>query len=58
MILIQISQKKMLQMANKHMKRCSTSHIIREIQIETAMRYLFIAIEMFRVWNTGNMKCW
>ena len=48
----------MLQMANEHMKRCSTSHIIREIQIETAMRYLFIAIEMFRVWNTGNMKCW
>ena len=58
MILIQISPKKMLQMANKHMKRCSTSHIIREIQIETEMRYLFIAIEMFRVWNTGNMKCW
>ena len=45
-------------MANKHMKRWSTVYIVREIQIETTVRYHYTSIRMAKIWNTDNPKCW
>ena len=47
-----------IQMAKKHIQRCSASLITREMQIKTTMRYHLTQVKMAIIKKSTNDKCW
>ena len=43
--------------ANKHMKKCSTSSVIREMQIKTLLRYHLLPVRMLIIKKSRD-RCW
>ena len=47
-----------IEIANRHVRRCSTSVIIREIWMKTMMRYRLTPVRMAEINNTGDNRFW
>ena len=45
-------------MAEKHLKKCSASSIIREMQIKTILRFYLTPVGTAKIKNSGYSRCW
>jgi hypothetical protein len=45
-------------MAEKHLKKCSTSLVIREMQIKTTLRFHITIVKMAMIKHSGDSRCW
>jgi hypothetical protein len=45
------------QMAEKHLKKCSTSSVIQEMQIKITLRFQLTQIRITKIKNAGDSRC-
>jgi hypothetical protein len=45
-------------MAEKHLKKCSASLVIREMQIQTTLRFHLTPVRMAKIKHLGDSRCW
>jgi hypothetical protein len=50
--------KEKMQMAKKHMKKCSPSLAIKEMQTQTTLKFHLTSVRMALIKNTTNYNCW
>ena len=44
-------------MAEKHLKKCSTSLVIRKVQIKTTLRFYLTLVRMAKIKMSGDSRC-